>query len=886
LWYIPHFLNITIYMAQIVKLRRSGVSGQKPTNTNLQLGEIALNTTDGKLFFAKSGSLGPTIEEVVTTNTINTGSINISGSINLNGNQTISGSLQISGSGFLNSHRILTDLDTGSMGLIDSIQFNTSSNISVKPGELAWNNTDGTLDLGMKGGNVVQQIGQEIFYEVRNETGIQIPNGTAVYANGVTAGSGRITAAPYTADGSIRENRFLGIATENITSGINGFVTHFGYVRGLDTRGTTASSIAVGNETWAVGDILYVHPTVAGKLTNVKPQHEITVAIIINRHQSAGVIFVRPSSAGHLEDIHDISINTGSLTNGQVLMYNNINGLWENNNNFTGSFIGDGSQLYNIPLSGVTNLTTISSSFDSRINTITGSITNIFSDIDSLQLYTGALNNFTSSVVLTSQTGSMTVLSSSFATTASVNASGASLIGGTGTSGQVAFWNGTNTQTGDSGLFWDNVNKRLGVGTITPAYKLDVNGISNFEGNLRLGVGMQLLFNNNNVGLYRDANTLRLGGFGGIEFLSSATNISAQPIRAKIFDTGNVAINTTTDAGFRLDVNGTARIVGQLTLGSTITNGTSTYTLPSATGTLALTSELHEPITLGTDQNGLSLSGQVLSLGLASGSANGALSSTDWTTFNNKQNALTNPITGTGTATRLAFFTGTSTISDTFASTEFFTISNPASVLTLSTPSSFRLSSAVNLQLNGQNAIALLVGGNIRFDVGTNFFRPRGDAAYDLGDRGNHRFRNGFFSNSIQINQTTDAGFRLDVNGTARIQSNLTVNANILLNKVLLSNQENLDVDSGATRVIATIASATYDAAFFDFVIKKGTNLRAGTVYAVHNGTVVEFTETSTNDIGNTNDVTLTVDLSSGNIRLLATTLTNDWIIKTLVRGI
>lgn len=43
-------------------------------------------------------------------------------------------------------------------------------------------------------------------------------------------------------------------------------------------------------------------------------------------------------------------------------------------------------------------------------------------------------------------------------------------------------------------------------------------------------------------------------------------------------------------------------------------------------------------VTIGT-ANGLSLSGQTLSLGLASGSANGALSSSDWTTFNNKQAA-------------------------------------------------------------------------------------------------------------------------------------------------------------------------------------------------------------------------------------------------------
>ena len=49
-------------------------------------------------------------------------------------------------------------------------------------------------------------------------------------------------------------------------------------------------------------------------------------------------------------------------------------------------------------------------------------------------------------------------------------------ITGTATSGQVAFFNGTTTQTGDNGLFWNNTNKRLGIGTTSPAEKLDVNG--------------------------------------------------------------------------------------------------------------------------------------------------------------------------------------------------------------------------------------------------------------------------------------------------------------------------------------------------------------------------------------------------------------------------
>jgi hypothetical protein len=54
----------------------------------------------------------------------------------------------------------------------------------------------------------------------------------------------------------------------------------------------------------------------------------------------------------------------------------------------------------------------------------------------------------------------------------------------------------------------------------------------------------------------------------------------------------------------------------------------------------ATTSQLHNPVTLGTNQNGLSLSGQELSLDLASATTSGALSSTDWITFNSKQNAL------------------------------------------------------------------------------------------------------------------------------------------------------------------------------------------------------------------------------------------------------
>jgi len=334
----------------------------------------------------------------------------------------VSGSYATTGSNLFVGNQNINGSVTSSKVLTDAVRFNTSAGVSVGVGELAWNNSDGTLDLGMKGGAVVQQIGQEIFYEVRNETGIQIPNGTAVFASGVTAGSSRITAAPYVADGSVREVRFLGLATENISTGVNGFVTHFGYVKELDTRGTTASSIAVGDETWAVGDVLYVHPTVAGKLTNVAPKHEISVAIVIVRHQSTGVVFVRPNSFGHIDDLHDIQITTGSLVTGSMLEWNGE--YFVNNDTFSSSvdnrldlLESNSSSLQDIfeekassthtLVSGSSQLT---SSYDNRYVTLEGDQT-----IGSTKTFNNIVVNGTGSFAfIQSTTGSSTSIGEAF----------------------------------------------------------------------------------------------------------------------------------------------------------------------------------------------------------------------------------------------------------------------------------------------------------------------------------------------------------------------------------------------------------------------------------------------------------------------------------------
>ena len=139
------------------------------------------------------------------------------------------------------------------------------------------------------------------------------------------------------------------------------------------------------------------------------------------------------------------------------------------------------------------------------------------------------------------------------------------------------------------------------------------------------------------------------------------------------------------------------------------------------------------------------------------------------------------------------------------------------------------------------------------------------------------------------IQWTENAGVSLYFENSDRklqtISTGVAITGDIKIDSALLSNQENTDVDTG-TETVATVAHATYTAAFFDYVIKNGTNVRAGTVYSCHDGTNVEFTETSTVDLGDTSDVTLAVDISGTDMRLRATTTSNDWSIKSLVRAI
>jgi hypothetical protein len=153
---------------------------------------------------------------------------------------------------------------------------------------------------------------------------------------------------------------------------------------------------------------------------------------------------------------------------------------------------------------------------------------------------------------------------------------GTGTITGSGTSGQVSYFNGSSTLAGSNNLFWDITNGRLGIGTTTPGAALDIHSTgTNAQFNGTGTNNAYLVFQNAGTSKWRIGNTYNAGA-NSFDIYNNGLTLNA------------ISINSTTN---------------NVNFGSTIGNGTYTYTLPSATGTLALTSDLSGYVTLATAQS-------------------------------------------------------------------------------------------------------------------------------------------------------------------------------------------------------------------------------------------------------------------------------------------
>ena len=111
-------------------------------------------------------------------------------------------------------------------------------------------------------------------------------------------------------------------------------------------------------------------------------------------------------------------------------------------------------------------------------------------------------------------------------------------VDGSGAANKIAIWQDSDTLTYDNNLHWDNTNNRLGIGTNSPEWKLDVNGNGQIRGNfLRIGNG------NPRAYVYADTDYMVFtlpGGNKEFQFKDKDGNV-----KVAISSTGNVGIGAT-----------------------------------------------------------------------------------------------------------------------------------------------------------------------------------------------------------------------------------------------------------------------------------------------------------------------------------------------------
>jgi hypothetical protein len=161
---------------------------------------------------------------------------------------------------------------------------------------------------------------------VKNQSGSILSDGSVVKAVGTLGLSGRIVIDLMTGD--TPSEYLMGILTQTLNHGDDGYVTAFGKIRGIDTTGSSVG------EVWSDGTILYVHPTISGALTNTEPpvnKCKTVVAIVIKANAN-GTILTRPTFTHRLREVVDVESYTSTdLLAGQYLSWSTsgTSGYWK-----------------------------------------------------------------------------------------------------------------------------------------------------------------------------------------------------------------------------------------------------------------------------------------------------------------------------------------------------------------------------------------------------------------------------------------------------------------------------------------------------------------------------------------------------------------------------
>ena len=208
--------------------------------------------------------------------------------------------------------------DNGKLGQVDAIDFNLTPVTAIAARRLQWNDTEGSLQMGFKGGSVHSHISEDMFLYAYNNSGSPMTKGQVVRVNGSNGTRPVISLAQADADPNSAET--VGVVAETISNNSEGLVQVAGAMTNLNTNAFND------------GDVLYLSPTIAGLMTNVKPSapnHLVRIAYCIKKAGGAGIIYIAPLNGFELDELHDVKITTPA-TNTCGLYWNAGLSVWEN----------------------------------------------------------------------------------------------------------------------------------------------------------------------------------------------------------------------------------------------------------------------------------------------------------------------------------------------------------------------------------------------------------------------------------------------------------------------------------------------------------------------------------------------------------------------------
>jgi len=768
------------------------------------------------------------------------------------------------------------DLGTHKLTLTDE-QFNPSSAPSYSEGEVWYDSTQKALAYYNDVTNNTLHIGQEVQLKVYNNTGSTIVKGAPVYITSTNSGFTYPLVALAKAD-TLTTANVIGVANQDIPTSSAGYIVLSGLV----------SNISTGSYT--VGTVLYLSPYSAGQLMSTVPPtgYAVRVGVVSYSNSPNGSIYINQSNAystaasivgtiqisqggtgattaagaltnlgaaassrlistttplqggGDLSADRTLSIlqagtsQSGYLSSTDWNTFNNkqnalgyvpVGGSGSVNyiSKFTGSTTISNSGIYE----GVTNYVSIGNTnttynldvtgtgrftgdvlFGNALTLTGSSFLNSMTHVKQVSVMypsTGYTTIAGSSTGLTLNTGGAYTLDLSFPTTASYtytypSASGtlaltsqlSGVIYGSGSTYQVAWFNATNSIGGSSNLYFDPTNNRLGINQSTPLYSLDVTGTARITGNAifggTLGNGTYTYTLPSATGTLALTSNLSsyvpYSGATGSLYMGSSYLVSAKAFVTSGSGGGAYLklLNALTAAtpesdGVKLSSVGSVDLViSSNTYNSTLVTSANTadrtYTFPNASGTIALTSNI--PTLSGTAP--ISYSAGVISISQATNASNGYLTSTDWTTFNNKQAALGGTGLVKSTAGSITYITDNSSAWNSGSAIanslngvspiNFNSITGAISISQANTSTNGYLSSTDWNTFNGkQNALTNPVTG-----TGTTNYHAKFTGTSTLGNTSIYEGTSGYISIG-----NTNSTYNLDVTGTGRFTGTLLV---------------------------------------------------------------------------------------------------------------